>query len=234
MAKFITLLFFCFLLATPTVYSAAGGGGGGGGTRGGGHSSKASAASKSPMQLARANYAKGIKYRDKAWQYEEKAAALTDEKKIKKLEKKANKQYVKAIKYYRKAIENVPGFYQVHSSLGYALRKTGDIEASLTAYDKSIEINPVYPEAIEYRAETYLQMNRFEDVKTVYMELFEDLPREYADQLMEAMQKWDKQSDQVSTEGAQNFSTWIKERQEIANNTLSLHQTQSTNWDDKI
>ena len=42
--------------------------------------------------------------------------------------------------------------------------------------------------------ESSLQMDRFEDVKKVYMELFEDFPREYADQLMGAMQKWDKQS----------------------------------------
>ncbi len=66
------------------------------------------------------------------------------------------------------------------------------------------------------------------------MELFEDFPGEYADQLMDAMQKWDKQSAQVSAEGVQSFSSWFKERQEIANNTLSLNQPQSGSWDDKI
>ncbi|MFT5132776.1 MAG: hypothetical protein ACI9SC_001244 [Gammaproteobacteria bacterium] len=77
-------------------------------------------------------------------------------------------------------------------------------------------------------------MNRFEDVKKAYMELFEDYPREYADQLLEAMNQWLQQNEQASSEDAVSFSNWFKERQEIAKNTLSLNQSQPSAWDDKI
>ncbi len=230
-----TLFLLCFLIDSQPVYSA--GGGGGGASAGGGRASGSSLRStpqKTPKQKAVSYYKKGIKYRDKAWNYEEKAALETNEKKTAKLFKKAQKEYKKAIKKYRAAIKKVPAFYQAHSSLGYALRKTGDIEGSLLAYNESVKINPVYPEAIEYRAETYLQLNRFEEVKKAYMELFEDYPREYSDQLMKAMAVWNEEYEQSSVEDAESFSKWFKERQEIANNTVSLNQPQVTDWQDNI
>ncbi|MFT5132775.1 MAG: tetratricopeptide (TPR) repeat protein [Gammaproteobacteria bacterium] len=153
--RYLTALFLLlFIIGSQPAYSAAGGGGGGGGRASG--SSQRSAAKMTPKQKAVVDYKKGIVYRDKAWKYEEQAAAAPDDKKKEKYIKKAQKEYKKAIKKYEAAIKKVPDFYQAHSSLGYALRKTGDIEGSLAAYDTSVKINPVYPEAIEYRAETHL------------------------------------------------------------------------------
>lgn len=227
--RFLTGLFLlCFLVGSQPAFAAGGGGGGGG------FSSSRSAPKKTPKQIAIDNYNKGLKHRDKAWKYEEKATAATKEKKREKLLKSAQKQYKKAIKRYNKAIDKRPEYFQAYSSLGYAMRKTGDIEGSLVAYNKSIEINPIYPEAIEYRAETYLRLNRFDDVKEAYMDLFTNYERKYADQLMEAMNKWLQQNGQASSEAANSFSQWIKEREEIARNTASLDQPQTSNWEQKI
>ena len=66
------------------------------------------------------------------------------------------------------------------------------------------------------------------------MELFEDYPREYADQLMQAMDLWAQQNVQASTGEATSFSTWHKERKELNNNTISLSEPQTKNWDDKL
>lgn len=231
MRKFTGLVLILFLIGSQPVIAAAGGGGGGGtsGGRAGGSTSQ-----KTPRQIATSHYNKGLKYRDKAWKYEKKAAEESDEKKSAKLLTKAQKEYKKAIKKYEKAIKVRPAFYQAHSSLGYALRKTGDMERSLMAYDNSIGINAFYPESIEYRAETYLQLNRFEEVKVAYMELFEDHPREYADQLMAAMDLWVQQNGENGNEDVKSFSAWFRERKEIAGNTVSLSQPSSKSWDDKI
>lgn len=229
MRNFTGLFLLFFLIGSQPVFAA-----GGGGVGAGAYSPSRPTSAKSLKQVAASDYKRGLTHRDKAWQYEKKAAAETDEKKVTKYEEKAQKEYKKAIKKFQTAIKRVPAFYQAHASLGYALRKTGDIKGSLFAYDNSIKINPAYPEAIENRAETYLQLNRFEDVKQAYMELFFDHPREYADKLMQAMELWQQQNTQVSSEDRKNFSLWFRERQEIAGNTVSLNQPQTTNRDDKI
>ena len=52
--------------------------------------------------------------------------------------------------------------------------------------DRALELAPDYGEAIEYRAEAYLGLDRIDDAKKAYMQLF-NLDRALADELMEAM-----------------------------------------------
>lgn len=223
------ILIVCFVISSFPVYSASGGGGGGGGYSS--SSSSRSASTKSPENKAKKLYKKGLKYRDKARALEEKAAAAGSEKKAEKLIKKAMKEYDRAREKYEAAIDIKEDYFQALSSLGYVLRKTGEVDASLAAYNKSVGINPVYPEAIEYRAETYLQLGELDKVKEAYMELFADYPREYSDLLMKAMLKWKEDNTGNDSPEFAGFSQWISERKEVAENTARLDEPLPDFWE---
>jgi len=220
---------FVFL---PGLALAAGGGSMGGGGMG---SSSTSAPSprKTPQEIAESRYNAGLKKRDKAWKYEAKAEKADSEKKRGKLEAKAQKQYKKAIKYFRRAVEKNPLLYQAHSSLGYALRRTGQYEAALEAYDEALYLQPAYAEAVEYRAEAYLGLNRLDEVKAAYVQLF-SLDRPRADELMQAMQTFleqrERERDGLAPEALTEFATWVRERREIAQQTARLSEAEAGRW----
>ena len=109
--------------------------------------------SADPADQAAEAYNRGLESRDKAWKLEEQAAASENAKERAKLEGKAQKEYAKAIRAFRSATESDPQMHQAFSSLGYALRKTGEYEESLAAYNQALDLEPGYTEAIEYRAE---------------------------------------------------------------------------------
>jgi tetratricopeptide (TPR) repeat protein len=186
-----------------------------------------------PADQAGAAYNRGIESRDKAWELEEEAAAAGDAKQQAKLLEKAQKEYAKAIRAFRSATEADPKMYQAFSSLGFALRKTGQFEDSLAAYNQALEIEPGYSEAIEYRAEAYLGLNRLDEVREAYMQLFRE-DRERADELMTAMQRWveQRQADPAGLDAGQieEFSAWVRDRAEVAGNTASLEESATRAW----
>jgi superkiller protein 3 len=114
--------------------------------------------------------------------------------------------------------------FEAHSDLGYCLRKQGDFEAALAAYDRALEIQPKYAEAIEYRAEAYLGLNRLDEAKQAYMTLFKG-QSDQASALLEAMQHW---ADENGEDEA--FSAWVVERTEIAGQTKSVSQLRDADW----
>ena len=142
-----------------------------------------------PEEKAVVRYDAGIKHRDKAAKYERQAIDETNERKFAKLQKKIAKEYNRAIDDYEKAVGHYQRFYQAHNSLGYALRRIGRHDESLAAHNVALDINPVFDQAIEYRAEAYLGLNRLGEAKEAYMELFQN-DRALADQLMAAMIAW--------------------------------------------
>lgn len=186
-----------------------------------------------PADQAAEAYNTGIQHRDKAWDLESQAQTVPDGDQRSKLEAKARKEYSKAIRAFRSATESDPNMHQAFSSLGYALRKTGDYEASLAAYNQALALEPGYAEAIEYRAEAFLGLNRLEEVKGAYMELFRD-DRERADELMVAMQKWvdQRRADPqgLGTEAIEEFSLWVEERSQVAGNTAGLQSSPDRAW----
>jgi len=172
-----------------------------------------------PEEKAVVSYNAGLKHRDKAAKYEQKAIAETNEKKFAKLKKKNTKEYNKAIDDFEKAIKYYPRFYQAHSSLGYALRKVGRYEESLAAYNESLEINPFYDKAIEYRGEAYLGLNRLDEAKEAYMDLFQN-DRVLADKLIAAMIAWvaARRDDAGGLDAAviEQFAEWVDQRNTLA------------------
>jgi tetratricopeptide (TPR) repeat protein len=211
------------LLATqlllPMTLSAAGG---------------SSASSDDPQQEAAAAYNLGLRHRDKAWGLEKKLATKTDEADRAKIEAKIGKEYGKAIDSFREAIEANPKMHQAYSSLGYALRKTGDYNSSLTAYNRALELEPSYTEAIEYRGEAFLGLNRIDDAKEAYMELFRS-DRARAEELMTAMKTWVEERAAepgvVDPDRLEQFSAWVEERSAIAAQTASLVESSDRSWD---
>jgi tetratricopeptide (TPR) repeat protein len=200
------------LLIFPIVALAAGGSS---------TSSSSDSVPSDPKAMAKDSYNRALKYRDKAWEYEAKAAAAEGSDR-EKMMKKAEKEFTKALKALDTAVSNDPRLYQAHSSRGYVLRKMGDYEESLAAYNLALEINPRYAEAIEYRAEAYLGLNRIAEAKDAYMELFRT-DRKRADELMEAMQGWveARQADAAGVDSSviADFSSWVEERSSMAMQT---------------
>ena len=216
------------LIALPTTVIAAGGSSAGGG----GGMDFEPRVKKTPQQLAIDFYNEGIKLRDKAWKREQKAEETDNEKKRVKQLAKAQQHFKKAIKKYRAAIDREPRLYQAHGSLGYALRKVGQYEAALAAYDRSLALNADYTEAIEYRGETYLALGRWQDTKGAYMALFKaDRPR--ADMLMSAMQAWSlAASEKLGSDSAEvtAFRSWIAERVQLSDQTMDLSMQSGKDW----
>ena len=196
------------LLVAPAVLSAAGGSS---------VPEPPPAAELTPQQQAVAAYNEGLEYRNKAWKLEEEAAASEGAKAEKKAAK-AQKAYEKASERFRAAVEAKADFHQAHSSLGYVLRKTGRYEESLAAYDRALAIDPSYTEAIEYRGEAYLGLDRIEEAKGAYMQLFQ-MDRERAAELMTAMKRWleQRRSDAggLSQETIDGFAAWVEERSDL-------------------
>ena len=181
-------------------------------------------AAESPEQNAERHYKQGLKYRDKAWELEKKAA-MAQGAAAEKLMKKTRKEYSKAVKSQRKAVTANPRMHQAHSSLGYALRKTGEFDEALEAYGMALKIAPGYTEAIEYRAEAYLALDRLEDAKSAYLTLLR-VDQARADELMAAMKKGVSQGEngsaEVSEADLEAFSSWVEERADIAGHAVMV------------
>ena len=100
------------------------------------------------------------------------------------------------------------------------------------SYNRALELAPGYVEAIEYRAEAYLGLNRLEEAKQSYIDLFR-LDRDQADALMTAMRGWIEErsaGEAVSEDTVEAFAVWVEERSEIASQTAMLTEAQGRSW----
>ena len=147
-----------------------------------------------------------------------------------KLPAAAKAAYAKAREQFIAATKADPNLAQAWNGVGYSNRKLGDYKAALAAYDKAIELRMGYPEATEYRGEAYLALDRTEDAKQAYLDLFA-VNRELAGKLLESMKKWaatkGKKKDDV-----EDLNDFIQERAQIASQTASLTREAATQgWD---
>jgi len=179
----------------------------------------------SPADQAKESYNAGIKSIKKAKEYDGDAdKASTPEKKA-KAQEKAAKAYSRALEQFTTAVSNQSDMVEAWNYIGFANRHLGAYAESLEAYDHALSLNPKYFEAVEYRAEAYLGLNRTDDAKSAYMDLFRDA-RPLSDQLLTAMQKWvvDRRQDAkgVAAEQIDALEKWLGERGTIARQTASL------------
>jgi tetratricopeptide (TPR) repeat protein len=217
------------LMMVPVEFAAAHGGG----SMGGGATGSASYSRSTPEDQAKDAYNSGVRSIKKAQEYDADAAKAPSPEKAAKAQGKAHQAYSKALEQFIDAVSKQPSMYQAWNYIGFANRHLGNYDDSLSAYAKALELNPDYPDAIEYRGEAYLGLNRIDDAKQAYMSLFRD-SRGLADELMTAMHHWidarRKDAQGVAQENLEAFSQWVEERSGIAAQTASLAIGARTVW----
>ncbi|MGH8325716.1 MAG: tetratricopeptide repeat protein, partial [Steroidobacteraceae bacterium] len=150
------------------------------------------------------------------------------------LEKRADAQYRAARAKFKEATQKDMILAEAWNNLGYTRRKLGDYEAALDAYARALALKPGYPQALEYRGETYLKMHRLGDAKQAYMDLFVT-DRAVAKHFLGEMKHWI--ATQTSATGAsaaavKAFAKWVAKRSEIAAQTVALTRAgTATAWD---
>jgi tetratricopeptide (TPR) repeat protein len=179
---------------------------------------------QSPADRAVGEFNEGLSYLKKGDKLEAEAAGEADSRKLEKAQKRSHDAYNKARKEFQEATEYNPQMPEAWNDLGYTQRKLGDYNASLASYEKALALRPGYPEAIEYRAEAYLGVDRVEDAKSAYMDLFAN-NRALSNQLLTAIKNWvdvkrhDGKLDSATLEQA---AQWVEERSRIASQTAAL------------
>src|SRR5262245_28954361 len=187
---------------------------------GGGGSSMAT---MTPEERAVEAYKSGDDHRVKGKKFEEEATTKKGAD-IEKTLAKAKSEYQKSLKDFTSAAKLNPKLAPAYNGMGFAYRKTGDYAKALENYDQAIELAKpqVFVEAVEYRAEAYLGLNRIDDARQAYLDLFA-LDRAQADSLMEAMKKWvaSHKTDPagVSPDALSTFEKWIGERDGLSKQT---------------
>jgi tetratricopeptide (TPR) repeat protein len=218
------------LMVAPIQMAGAHGGGSVGGGSGG---STGDSRSTSPEEQAKDAYNSGVRSIKKAQDYDSDAAKASSPEKAAKAQGKAREAYSKALEHFIDAVAKQPAMYQAWNYLGFANRHLGNYDDSLSAYAKALELNPTYPDAIEYRGEAYLGLNRIDDAKQAYISLFRD-SRGLADELMTSMRHWidarRKDAQGVAPESLEAFSQWVEERSGIAAQTASLASGARAVW----
>jgi tetratricopeptide (TPR) repeat protein len=181
----------------------------------------------SPEDMARTAYNNGIDHRDKGRKLEEQAAKQQGKDHDKSLDK-ARDEFGKALKEFQTAAKLSPEMYQAYNGMGYAYRKTGDYPKALEMYDQALKMAPGFPDALEYRGEAYLGLNRLDDAKQAYLDLFAK-DRKQADQLLTAMSAWISQHEAggagVDASTVASLDSWVKERAKIATTTVAMALT---------
>jgi Flp pilus assembly protein TadD len=133
--------------------------------------------------------------------------------------KQARKEYEAALKDFQTAAEASPDNYRAHNGAGYSLRKLGNFERALASYERALVLAPTSSEAIEYRAEAYLGLNRVDAAKQSYMHLFVH-DRAASNVLMKAMKAWveKRRARPAGIEPAviDAFDAWVHERDTLA------------------
>jgi tetratricopeptide (TPR) repeat protein len=183
-------------------------------------------ASMSPEERAVEAYKSGDDHRIKGKKLEEEATTKKGAD-IEKTLARAKSEYQKSLKDFTSAAKLNPKLAPAYNGMGYAYRKTGDYAKALEMYDQAIELAKpqMFAEAMEYRAEAYLALNRIDDARQAYLDLF-GADRKQADILMAAMKGWvaARHTDPagVSPDALASFEKWIGERDGIAKQTSSM------------
>ncbi len=229
MKRAVTAIALVALLAAPALIASGSSGGG----MGSGSAPMPSMQQKSPHDQAVDYYNNAERRIDGLTKThdEMKAAAATDPKKAAKLQGKLAKGLENAAADLERAVKNDPSLFQAWSELGFTYRKMGKFKESLEAYDKALQISPNYTPALEYRAEAYLGLNRLDEAKKTYTDLFSgDRPK--ADALLLSMKSYvaARRADPAGLDAAQldAFGKWVEEREILHNQTIALTAQNST------
>jgi hypothetical protein len=211
-------------------YPGGGGGGMPGGRPGqssivpGGDDMPTSTATVKPDAAAKKAYNAGVKSLNKAREYEDIAAkAPNPDKKAAALDK-VNDAYGKALDQFTEALSNKGDMVEAWSNAGYVHLRLGAFNESIDDYNHALHLNSELLDAVEHRAEAYVAVDRLDEAKAAYMDLFNH-DRPLADQLMAVMQSW-LDSHRAAANGMRptdidSFGKWLQERDGIAKQTAA-------------
>jgi tetratricopeptide (TPR) repeat protein len=189
---------------------------------------------RTPEEMAVEAYNRALDNRNRGLKAEEQAARSAKDSDRLKHDRKAREEYQRALKNFQEAAKLNPTLPQAWNGVGFAHRKLGDYTNALASYDRALQLAPNFPDAIEYRAEAFLALNRIEDAKQAYLTLFA-LDRKQAELLMQAMSAWvaRRKVDPagVAPLAVSELETWIKERSAVAQQTrLMGHDAAYRSW----
>lgn len=179
---------------------------------------------ESPEDKAKTAYNKGVHDVKKADKIQASSAQLTDAGKKDRAVHEAQEYYSSALVKFQEAVQDDARMHEAWNYVGYTNRKLGNYDAALAAYEKALTLKPGFPDALEYRGEAYLGLNRISDAQQAYLDLFAS-NRALADKLLTAMRGWLDVQRGSSTADASKVSEldkWIQERSAIARQTASL------------
>jgi hypothetical protein len=177
-----------------------------------------------PDAAAKKAYNAGVKSLNKVREYEEVAAKATNPDKKANALDKVSDAYGKALDQFTEALSNKGDMVEAWNNVGYIHLRLGAYRESIDDYNHTLALNSDLLEAVEHRGEAYVAVDRLEDAKAAYMNLFNH-QRPLADQLMTSMQKW-LEGHRAAANGMRaadidSFDKWLQERDGIAKQTAS-------------
>lgn len=184
-------------------------------------------AAEKPDAAAKKAFTAGVKSLNRAREFEEVAAkAANPDKKAGALDKVSD-AYGRALDQFTEALRNKGDMVEAWNNVGYIHLRLGAYGESIDDYNHTLKIKPDLLEAVEHRGEAYMAVDRLDDAKAAYMDLFNHA-RPLADQLMVSMQKW-LESHRAAANGMRaadidSFDKWLQERGGIAKQTASIPQ----------
>ena len=187
---------------------------------------------QSPQDQAKSAYNDGVHDVRKADKYQTSSAEQSDAKKKDKAFREAQEHYASALKKFTQAVQLDPSMYEAWNYVGYTNRHLGNYDVALTAYERALTLHPGYPDALEYRGEAFLGLNRVRDAEQAYLDLFAS-NRALADKLLTAMKGWVTSQRATPTGGidataVEALDKWVQERVQIAGQTASLTRVGAT------
>jgi len=179
---------------------------------------------QSPADQARSAYNDGVRYLKKADKAQAASLEAKDPGKKDKQAKEAQELYGKALDSFKQAASLDFTMPEAWNYVGYSSRKLGKYDEALAAYEKALSLKPGYVDALEYRGEAFLGLNRISDAQQAYLDLYSG-DRGLAGKLLGAMKGWlaTQRSNPAATAiNLDDVDKWIQERAQIAGQTASL------------
>lgn len=141
------------------------------------------------------------------------AAASAGEAEREAAQRRAQNAYQASLSHFEAAVRLDTSMHEAYTYLGYANRKLGRYDESLTAYGRALKINPDTPYAIEYQGETYLALNRIAEARFNFLRLYA-IDEYHAAKLLQAMQAWVDANKERPPAGIDvpELAAWIAER----------------------
>jgi tetratricopeptide (TPR) repeat protein len=178
-----------------------------------------------PDAAAAKAYKAGMKSLAKAQEYAAAAAAAPNEDRKNAALEKENDAFGRALDQFTEALSNKGDMFEAWNNVGLIHLRLGAYAESVDDYNHTLALKPDLLDAIEHRAEAYLAIDRLEEAKIAYMDLFNH-DRKLADQLMQPMQQWviDHRGNArgMRVSDIDSFDKWLQEREGIAKQTASL------------